>query len=78
MVLVLSFIYIIAPAFYNVYKLGIFRDSITKWIIILVLLLTRLIYGIWSLIIQNTIGEDGPVEIGNILAIVDRMPKLPT
>jgi len=65
-VLVPSIIYIITSLFDNVYRLEIIRNSIIKWIIIIILLVMGLIYGIWSLIIQNTVGEGGPVEIGNI------------
>jgi len=65
-VLVPSIIYIITSLFDNVYRLEIIQNSIIRWIIIIILLVTGLIYGIWSLIIQNTIGEGGPVEIGNI------------
>ena len=65
-VLVPSVIYIITSLFDHVFRLEIIQDSIIKWIIIVILLVTGLIYGIWSVIIQNTIGEGGPVEIGNI------------
>ena len=61
-VLVPSIIYIITSLVDNVYRLEIIRNSIIKWIIIILLLVTGLIYGIWSLIIQNTIGEGGPVQ----------------
>ncbi|HUX94176.1 MAG TPA: isoprenylcysteine carboxylmethyltransferase family protein [Bacteroidales bacterium] len=65
-VLVPSIIYIITSLFDTVYRLEIIHNSIIKWIIIIILFVIGLIYGIWSLIIQNTIGEGGPVEIGNI------------
>jgi protein-S-isoprenylcysteine O-methyltransferase Ste14 len=65
-VLVPSIIYIITLLFDKVYKLEIIRNPVIKWIIIIILLVIGLIYGIWSLIIQNTIGKGGPVEIGNI------------
>jgi protein-S-isoprenylcysteine O-methyltransferase Ste14 len=65
-VLVPSIIYIITSLFDNVYRLEIIQNSIIKWIIIIILLVIGLIYGIWSLIIQNIIGKGGPVEIGNI------------
>jgi protein-S-isoprenylcysteine O-methyltransferase Ste14 len=61
-----SIIYIITALFDSVYRLEIIRNPTFKWIIIIILLVIGLIYGIWSLIIQNTIGEGGPVEIGNI------------
>jgi protein-S-isoprenylcysteine O-methyltransferase Ste14 len=65
-VLVPSIIYIITTLLDNVYRLDIIHNPIIKWIIIIILLLTGLIYGIWSVLIQNTVGEGGPVEIGNI------------
>ena len=65
-VLVPSIIYIITSLFDNVYRFEIIRNPIIRWIIIIILLSTGLIFGIWSLIVQNTIGEGGPVEIGNI------------
>jgi protein-S-isoprenylcysteine O-methyltransferase Ste14 len=65
-VLVPSIVYIITSLFDNVYRLEIIRNSIIKWIIIIILLVIGLIYGIWSVIIQNTVGKGGPVEIGNI------------
>jgi protein-S-isoprenylcysteine O-methyltransferase Ste14 len=65
-VLVPSIIYFITSLFDNVYRLEIIQNSIIKWIIIIILFITGLIYGIWSVIIQNIIGEGGPVEIGNI------------
>jgi len=65
-VLVPSIIYIITSISDNFYRVEIIQNSIIKWIIIIILLSMGLIYGIWSVIIQNTIGEGGPVEIGNI------------
>jgi protein-S-isoprenylcysteine O-methyltransferase Ste14 len=65
-VLAPSIIYIITSLFDNVYRLEIIQNSVISWIIIIILLVMGLIYGIWSVIIQNTIGEGGPVEIGNI------------
>jgi len=65
-VLVPLIIYIITSLFDNVYRIEIIQNSIIKWIIITILLVIGLIYGLWSVIIQNTIGEGGPLEIGNI------------
>jgi len=66
LVLAPSIIYLITSLFDKVYRLEIFQNSLIKWIIIIILLLVGLIYGIGSVIIQNTVGEGGPVEIGNI------------
>jgi protein-S-isoprenylcysteine O-methyltransferase Ste14 len=65
-VLVPSIIYLITSAADNVYRVEIFGNSIIKWTIIIILFVIGFIYGVWSLIIQNTVGEGGPVEIGNI------------
>ncbi|MBU0529198.1 isoprenylcysteine carboxylmethyltransferase family protein [bacterium] len=64
--LVPSIIYIITSLFDNVYRLEIIQNSIIKWIFIIILLVIGLIYGIGSIIVQNSIGKGGPVEIGNI------------
>jgi protein-S-isoprenylcysteine O-methyltransferase Ste14 len=65
-VLVPSIIYIITSLFDNVYRIGIIQNTIIRWVIIIILLVIGLIYGIWSVIIQDTIGQGGPLEIGNI------------
>jgi len=65
-VLAPSTIYIITSLFDNVYRIEIVQKTIIRWSIIIILLVTGLIYGIWSVIIQNTIGQGGPVEIGDI------------
>ena len=65
-VLVPSIIYIITSLFDNVYRIEIVQNTIIRWVIIIILLVIGLIYGIWSVIIQNTVGQGGPVEIGNI------------
>jgi protein-S-isoprenylcysteine O-methyltransferase Ste14 len=61
-----SIIYIITLLLDKVYRLEIFHNSLIKWIIIILLLIIGIIYGIWSIMIQNNIGKGGPVEIGNI------------
>ncbi len=65
-VLVPSIIYIITSLFDNVYRFEIIQNPIIKGIIIILLLVIGFIYGIGSIIIQNTVGKGGPVEIGNI------------
>ena len=65
-VLVPSIIYIITSLFDNVYRIEIIQNTIIRWVIIIILLVTGLIYGIGSVIIQDTIGQGGPLEIGNI------------
>lgn len=65
-VLMPSIIYIITSLLDKVYRLEIFQNSVIKWIIVILLLIIGIIYGIWSIMIQNVIGKGGPVEIGNI------------
>ncbi len=66
MVFVPSIIYIITSLFDKVYRIEVIQNMIIRWIIIIVLLAMGLIYGIWSVVIQNTIGQGGPLEVGNI------------
>lgn len=64
--LVPSFIYIITSLIDHVYRIEIIQNTVIKWILIVVFLVIGIIYGIWSIIVQNAIGKGGPVEIGNI------------
>ena len=66
LVLVPSIIYLITSIFDNVFRIEIIGNPKIKWTIIIMLLAVGSIYGFWSVIIQNTIGEGGPVEIGGI------------
>jgi len=66
LVLAPSIIYLITSLSDNVFRLEIIPNPAKKWIIISVLLLIGIIYAISSLVIQNTVGEGGPVELGNI------------
>jgi protein-S-isoprenylcysteine O-methyltransferase Ste14 len=66
MVVVPSIIYGITSLCDNVYRLEIVQSAAIRWLILLILLVTGFVYGIWSVIIQNTIGQGGPVEIANI------------
>ena len=65
-VLTPSVIYIITSLFDYVYRIEIIQNTTIRWVIVMLLLVIGLIYGIWSVIIQNTVGQGGPVEIGNI------------
>ena len=65
-VLVPSIIYIITSLFDTMYRIEIIQNTVIRWIITIILLVIGLIYGIWSVIIQDTIGQGGPLEIGNI------------
>ena len=66
LILVPVVIYLITSLFDTVIRIEIVRNPVIRWIVIIILLITGLIYGIWSVIIQNIIGEGGPVEIGKI------------
>ena len=66
LVLMPSIIYIITSLFDNAYRIEIIQNTTIRWIVIVILLVIGLIYGIGSVVIQNTIGRGGPVEIGNI------------
>lgn len=59
-------IYIITSLIDHVYRIEIIQNTVIKWILIVVFSAIGFIYGIWSIIVQNTIGKGGPVEIGNI------------
>ena len=65
-VLTPSIIYIITSLLDYVYRIEIIQSATIRWVIIMLLLVIGLIYGIWSVIIQNTVGQGGPLEIGNI------------
>jgi len=65
-VLAPSIIYIITWLFDAIYKIEVIQNTTIRWITIIILLVTGFIYGIWSVIVQNTIGQGGPVETGNI------------
>jgi protein-S-isoprenylcysteine O-methyltransferase Ste14 len=65
-VLVPSVIYGITSLCDRVYRIEIIQNAAIRWIILILLLAIGLVYGIWSVIIQNTVGQGGPVEIGNI------------
>ena len=66
MVIVPSIIYVITSLCDSVYRIEVIQNAVIRWIILMILLVIGLVYGIWSVIIQNTVGQGGPVEIGNI------------
>ena len=65
-VLAPSIIYVITSLCDSVYRIEIIQNVAIRWIIFMILLVTGLVYGIGSVIIQNTVGRGGPVEIRNI------------
>ena len=66
MVFVPSIIYVITSLLDSVYRVEIIQNAAIRWIILMILLMIGFVYGISSVIIQNTVGGGGPVEIGNI------------
>ena len=65
-VLVPSIVWLITTLLDGIYRIEIVPNDILRIVMIIVLLISGLIYGIWSVIIQNTVGKGGPVEIANI------------
>jgi protein-S-isoprenylcysteine O-methyltransferase Ste14 len=65
-VLMPSIIYVITALCDSVYRIEIIQNAVIRWIILMILLVIGVVYGIGSVIIQNTVGQGGPVEIGNI------------
>ena len=61
-----SIIYVITSFFDRVYRVEVIQNAVIRWIILMSLLVIGFVYGIWSVIIQNTVGQGGPVEIGNL------------
>jgi len=64
--LVTSIIYGFTSLCDRVYRIEIIQNAAIRWVMIMILLVIGLIYGIWSVVIQNTVGQGGPVEIGNV------------
>ncbi len=67
LVLVLAplIIYTITWLLDKVIRIEMIQDAVLRWTLIIVLLVAGLFFGIWSVVVQNTIGKGGPVEIGN-------------
>ena len=66
LILTPSIIYAITWLLDSVFRVEMIQNALLRWIIIIVLLVAGLAFGIWSVVVQNTIGGGGPVEIGNI------------
>lgn len=47
-------------------RVEIIRDAGLRWLCIVCLFVAGLAYGIWAVIVQNTRGEGGPLQIGGI------------
>jgi len=61
-----ALIYALTSLVDKVFSVEIFRNMPLKWSVIILLFVIGFIYGIWSIIIQNSVGEGVPVEIGNV------------
>ena len=66
LVLVPSIIYFMTWLLDHLFRIDILPNPVLRWVILLILLVSGLGYGIWSLIFQNRIGQGGPVELGNV------------
>ena len=66
MVIVPSIIYVVTSLCDSIYRIEVIQNAVIRWIILMILLVIGVVYGIGSVIIQNTVGQGGPVEIGNI------------
>ncbi|MDD4645087.1 MAG: isoprenylcysteine carboxylmethyltransferase family protein [Bacteroidales bacterium] len=61
-----SIIYLLTWLMDKFFRLELFHNLVVQEIVIVLLLIVGIIFGIWSLVAQNAIGEGGPLEIGNI------------
>jgi protein-S-isoprenylcysteine O-methyltransferase Ste14 len=61
-----SIIWLFSAVIDSIYRIEIVPNQALRIILIIVLLIPGLIFGIWSVIIQNIVGEGGPVEIASI------------
>ena len=61
-----TIIYVITSLFDRVYRVEVIQNAVVRWIVFMILLVIGFVYGMWSVIIQNTVGQGGPVEIGNL------------
>lgn len=65
-VIVPSILYLASHLLDKLYRIEITGNDLVNWIIFIPLLLTGLLFGIWSIVVQNIIGKGGPVELANI------------
>jgi protein-S-isoprenylcysteine O-methyltransferase Ste14 len=59
-------IYSAAKRFDPIFSIELFHIEQLKIALAIILLLIGFVFGIWSLVIQNTIGKGGPLQVGNI------------
>jgi protein-S-isoprenylcysteine O-methyltransferase Ste14 len=66
LVIMPGLIYLLTSLLDSVISLEIIRNPTIRWISAVVLLITGFGFGFSSIVFQNTRGEGGPLEIGNI------------
>lgn len=66
LILTPSLIYLITKLCDGLFRIEVIQNPVMRWIVSLSLLGFGILFGIWSIVIQNTVGQGGPVEIGNI------------
>jgi protein-S-isoprenylcysteine O-methyltransferase Ste14 len=66
LVIVPSILYLISHLLEMIFRMEITGNPMVKWILFVPLLLTGLVFGIWSIVIQNVVGQGGPVEVADI------------
>ena len=59
-------IYCAAKHFDPIIGIELIKSAPAQIVLICILFLSGAIFGIWSIIVQNTIGEGGPLQIGNL------------
>ena len=65
-VLVPCMIFILTQFADQVYRIEMISNTTVRWSMIAVLFAAGCSYGISSVVIQNTVGQGGPLEIGNL------------
>jgi len=60
------FIFVITSLCDKWFRIEVIQNPVIRWVIIIILLITGAIYGIWSIVIQNIVGKGGPLEVGNL------------
>jgi protein-S-isoprenylcysteine O-methyltransferase Ste14 len=59
-------IYMASNVLDKLYKIELLQNDVFRWSIIVFLMISGFIFGIWSIVIQNIVGQGGPVEALNI------------
>jgi protein-S-isoprenylcysteine O-methyltransferase Ste14 len=59
-------IYLLSKTLDDLIHFQLISSFALRWVITIILLAVGAVFAIWSLIIQNIIGQGGPVEVANI------------